>query len=387
MASRTLICVLALVAVLLAAVSALQAAPAPIFDCTRATTAVEKSICGSAELASIDTDLAVLFGKVRDRLDAKRRSSLLAGQRKWLALREVACPPSHITAIELESCLQRLYGRRLNELKRQGALLDEEATEPKAPRADIDTILDAKRELAAYSPADMSAMHLFVEDKIVEDRVPQSCRELNALVYGDVWQYGTDNIGMNSQAVAAETCEYALQEANRWPSSASTGDDARFDDITKYSWEWANLTGVGEPYEGKEVRSFARELKPEKIKPSATQESCAGDDDETLFFEAGKADRFCFGGWTFFFNKRVFGDFSHRGREEALMMVTIMPSGPVGTYRTHGLWIAFYDPATGSIRPEPLREFFADDPAATASGGAATAIAPDIRESSPRSPR
>jgi uncharacterized protein len=365
MTLRFLICLALGFGVLFVDPPALRAETAPSFDCSQASAAVEKSICANASLAGADADLAALFAKVRDRFEAKRRASLLAGQRAWLRLREVACPPGQIAAAEFEACIQRLYDRRLLELNRQAALQDQEAAEPKAPRADIDAILDAKRELAAYGPDDMSAMHLIVNDQTVSNRLPQSCRELNALFYGNVWQYGMDTTGMSSQAVAQATCEYATQEVLKWPTPASSDSDVRFDDLTKYSWEWAKT--VDSDYDGKGIASFAKKEAAGKIKiatiPVKSPELCAADepDRETLSIDAGKADYFCFGGWIFYINKRAFGDFLHRGDEQALLMMTAAPSGPVGTVRVHGLWIAYYDPATDCIRPEPVHGFFEYD--------------------------
>lgn len=364
----------------------LHAASVPSFSCAKAATAIEKSICTNERLAAADTELSVLFANVRSRFDVKRRESFLAGQRIWLKLREQACPPSQITAVELQACLKRLYGWRRHEVSRLAALLDKEAVQPNAPKVDIDAVLDRRRELVAYFPSAMSAMHRYVNGEWVDAREPQTCRELNALVEGDVWQYGTDTIGMNNQNVANVACEYALQEALKWPSAAPVSDhDPRFDDMTKYSWEWANLSGVGEDYQSDHVRSFASEQAAGKIKIVAVPEGKCDDGDadrETMVVEPGKTDGFCFGGWRTIFNKRLFGDFTHRGRVEALVMYTVMPSG-IGTYRAHGLLSAYYDPATDSIRPDGVRNIFAADHDPAVSDDAAKAIAPDADGSSP----
>jgi uncharacterized protein len=370
----------AVLCVIVAVTEVVRADPAPSFNCAKATAAIEKSICSSSALAGADADLALLFAKVRDRIDGQRRASLLTGQRNWLELREVACPAGKIAAAELEDCLQRLYSRRLVELNRQVALLDEEAAHSKRPRADIDAVRDAKRELAAYAPTDMSEMHRYTggEWHLDEGRLPQTCRERDALVEGQVWQHGTDTIGASSQAVAELACEYALRDTLKWPSAVAAAHDARFDDVTKYSWEWANLTGGGDGYEGKAIGSFAGEQRQGKISIAQVSDSgremCAKDDPEreTLSVQAGKADAFCFGGWTFLINKRAFGDFTHHGREEALTLMTMLPSGPIGTYREHRLVVGYYDPATDSIRPEALRPFFAGDLAPNAVGGPST---------------
>lgn len=61
--------------------------PRPSFDCTRAGTAVEKAICASTVLATLDRDLAAAWTAARN---ADGSEALLAGQRRWLTGRD-AC--------------------------------------------------------------------------------------------------------------------------------------------------------------------------------------------------------------------------------------------------------------------------------------------------------
>jgi uncharacterized protein YecT (DUF1311 family) len=62
-------------------------APAQSFDCKAAGGADEVAICRDAHLAQLDTQLAQLYGRQRQRLDGAGRATLAMHQKAWLGQR------------------------------------------------------------------------------------------------------------------------------------------------------------------------------------------------------------------------------------------------------------------------------------------------------------
>jgi uncharacterized protein YecT (DUF1311 family) len=60
----------------------------PSFNCARATTVVERAICGDAELGRLDRQMANRFAAVRVALDPATRATLLEDQRQYLWVRD-----------------------------------------------------------------------------------------------------------------------------------------------------------------------------------------------------------------------------------------------------------------------------------------------------------
>lgn len=65
-----------------------SAAAAPSFNCAKATTPVEKSLCGNLVLGDQDAAIAQQYKAVRDKLDPEAAKSLTADQRRYLAVRD-----------------------------------------------------------------------------------------------------------------------------------------------------------------------------------------------------------------------------------------------------------------------------------------------------------
>ena len=75
------------------AAAALAGAPlgaqaAPSFDCKRASTIVEKEICGVPELGDLDRDVAAAFTQAIAALSSADADALRADQRAWLKDRD-----------------------------------------------------------------------------------------------------------------------------------------------------------------------------------------------------------------------------------------------------------------------------------------------------------
>lgn len=79
--------------------------PNPSFNCAYAGTPTEYAICGSAELADMDRQMAALFHAYRGRLSNARKRELDAAQRAWLAKRN-GCGAS-------APCLRAAYAQRI----------------------------------------------------------------------------------------------------------------------------------------------------------------------------------------------------------------------------------------------------------------------------------
>jgi uncharacterized protein YecT (DUF1311 family) len=80
----------------------------PSFDCARASTDADLTICNDVDLADLDRRLANLYFRLRDREVGARRDSLVQSQRDWLRQRN-ACGNN-------PTCLRRAYQGRLAEL-------------------------------------------------------------------------------------------------------------------------------------------------------------------------------------------------------------------------------------------------------------------------------
>lgn len=86
----------------------------PSFDCAKASTEVERTICGDAKLAAADRELAKVYGALLGRLAAPANEHLVADQLRWLGNRGKTC-----TAY-LAGCLANRYRQRTATLKALG---------------------------------------------------------------------------------------------------------------------------------------------------------------------------------------------------------------------------------------------------------------------------
>ena len=80
----------------------------PGFDCAKAATKVEKTICGNARLSELDGSLALLYKKVLEKSPAPEDTR--ERQRSWLQSWRNTCKDS--------SCLERAYTERISELEK-----------------------------------------------------------------------------------------------------------------------------------------------------------------------------------------------------------------------------------------------------------------------------
>jgi uncharacterized protein YecT (DUF1311 family) len=79
---------------------------ASAIDCARATTAVEKAICGSEALRKADAALSDLYFAVLGKLEGARHQLLIDSQREWLSDRDQDC------ADDTDSCVAESIATR-----------------------------------------------------------------------------------------------------------------------------------------------------------------------------------------------------------------------------------------------------------------------------------
>ncbi|MBM7061929.1 MliC family protein [Pseudomonas sp. UL073] len=94
--------------------AAAQAASGPSFDCAKAQGQVEQQVCSSPELSALDRQMAALYAKAGQQVDAAGLKSLKATQRGWIKGRDDCWK-----AADVAQCIRYSYQVRLIELQIQ----------------------------------------------------------------------------------------------------------------------------------------------------------------------------------------------------------------------------------------------------------------------------
>lgn len=101
--------------ILLAAVLASLSLSAPVgaasFDCAKASSPREKSVCSDESLSKADEEIAAYYASALKRLSAEGAERLRTGQRSWLAFLGKACPAGSV------ECLAPWYEERVTFLR------------------------------------------------------------------------------------------------------------------------------------------------------------------------------------------------------------------------------------------------------------------------------
>jgi uncharacterized protein len=92
------------------------------FDCSKAKTNVERTICGSELTAGLDRLVAQLFKAKRDALPSAQRTTLKDAQVAWMKQRNADCEERFGT--DLEDCVVESYEARVVALAGRDALVD-----------------------------------------------------------------------------------------------------------------------------------------------------------------------------------------------------------------------------------------------------------------------
>ncbi|HEY2875863.1 MAG TPA: DUF3298 domain-containing protein [Reyranella sp.] len=86
----------------------------PSFDCTMASSPIERAICRNDKLGEADRELSAAYGALIDRLSGPAKEHLIRDQVRWLDDRAKACA-GEIAAVT--RCLTSRYTQRLSVLK------------------------------------------------------------------------------------------------------------------------------------------------------------------------------------------------------------------------------------------------------------------------------
>jgi uncharacterized protein len=85
----------------------------PSFDCAKTSTKVGRTICGNAELARADREMAAAYAALVAKLAGAAREHLASDQLRWAANRDRACA---IAGDDIDDCLKLRYGSRSEQL-------------------------------------------------------------------------------------------------------------------------------------------------------------------------------------------------------------------------------------------------------------------------------
>src|SRR5215472_13183403 len=91
--------------------------PAQSFDCSKAAADVEKTICRSPDLASVDADMGEAYQALLGSSAAAEKGALRDAQRLWIEKRNKECTGAGVAS--QENCLKEVIGRRRDELQEQ----------------------------------------------------------------------------------------------------------------------------------------------------------------------------------------------------------------------------------------------------------------------------
>src|SRR5258708_39367605 len=93
-------------------------AHAQSFDCNKASTQVEHTICSNKTLGELDTTLASQLKDSVSNANPEQRGDYIRDERQWLRFRNQHCAPGSPTAGEsLSECLAAAYRDRITSLK------------------------------------------------------------------------------------------------------------------------------------------------------------------------------------------------------------------------------------------------------------------------------
>jgi uncharacterized protein len=137
----------------LAALWLLQApALAQSFECRKASTVIERSICQDQTLRELDSTLARQFGTILH-IAPERREALLANEHHWIKSRDRQClPRDSLESAPIVACLADAYRARIQYLASASPqdIADANGRVSQARRMDVCAALGALRGLEEY---------------------------------------------------------------------------------------------------------------------------------------------------------------------------------------------------------------------------------------------
>jgi uncharacterized protein len=86
------------------------------FDCVKAASPFEKTVCSDPEISKLDEDLAAAYGNALKALSKEGKQILRDGQRRWLHFVNDVCLKDK-NGTGTSSCMREVYEKRVNDLK------------------------------------------------------------------------------------------------------------------------------------------------------------------------------------------------------------------------------------------------------------------------------
>jgi uncharacterized protein YecT (DUF1311 family) len=90
--------------------SVAQIINAASFDCSKASTNIEKAVCSNNFLGTLDSEMALVYKQLKSTLPPDQWQNVKAAQISWLKNRESICPDAET------DCLSRLFRQRIDAL-------------------------------------------------------------------------------------------------------------------------------------------------------------------------------------------------------------------------------------------------------------------------------
>ncbi len=87
------------------------------FNCSKASTALEKTICDNGSLSKADSTMGKLYFSIRKKLSDYETKVFKQEHKKWLKARSIDCKPTDI------SCLLDIYNQRIEILSNRNSIL------------------------------------------------------------------------------------------------------------------------------------------------------------------------------------------------------------------------------------------------------------------------
>jgi uncharacterized protein len=85
------------------------------FDCKKAHSPIERSVCADPKLSTLDSSISAAYGIAMQQLSPTGQALLRSGQRQWLTFVREVCSTA-VEGDEADACLQTTYQERLSDL-------------------------------------------------------------------------------------------------------------------------------------------------------------------------------------------------------------------------------------------------------------------------------
>ncbi len=169
-----------------------RAQTGPSFDCSKASTAVEKAICARPELAKADRAMAAAYNDLAGKLTGAAKEHLIKDQTQWIASRNRACTGG---AEEIARCLRQRYEARLENLKAFGQdaypFIGEQTLFKEGKVGKVSYTIDASWPQFDGTTADFSAFNRHLADlsrKAGDEAIPDRKAGAEA-PFDQIWTY------------------------------------------------------------------------------------------------------------------------------------------------------------------------------------------------------